>query len=156
MADHRRVGERRVAVDRRRARRALSRVAVAGVAVIVAAVASGLLAPTVLRGLGDADAAERAFMLSALHYTGLLNQAFAAVYVVLSAIAILLWSSAVLAGRELSRGLGYYGLVLGALLIFGVLSGHLRLGIHGFGLIVIGQGVWMVWAAVLLWRGARS
>ena len=130
--------------------------AVAGVAVVTAAVASGLLAPAVLRGLGNADAAERAQMLGALHYTGLLNQAFAAVYVVLSAIAILLWSAATLAGRELSRGLGVYGLVLGALLLLGVLSGHLRLGIHGFGVVVIGQAAWIVWGAGQLWQAAEE
>ena len=130
--------------------------ALGSVAVIFAAVASGFLAPGVLRGLGEADAPTRALMMSALHYTSLLNQAFAAVYVVLSALAILLWSSAILAGRELSRGLAVYGLVLGALLIVGVLSGHLRLGIHGFGGVVIGQGVWMVWAAGQLWPAAEG
>lgn len=126
--------------------------ALASVAVIIAAVASGILAPAVLRNLREADEPTRALMTNGLRYTGLLNQAFASVYVVFSAIAILLWSAAMLVGRELPRALGVYGLVLGAVLLLGVASGHLRLGIHGFGLVVLGVGVWMVWAAGWLWQ----
>ena len=128
--------------------------AVAGVRVVMAAIASGLVAPGALRGMRDADEATRALMMSDLHYTGLLNQAFAAVYVVFSAIAILLWSAAILGGggRELPRALAVYGLLLGAVLLLGVASGHLRLGVHGFGLVVLGEAVWMIWAAASMWR----
>lgn len=128
--------------------------ALASVAVVMAAVASGFLAPGVLRGLHAADAPTRALMMSALRYTRLLNQAFAAVYVVFSGIAILLWSAAILVGRELTRALAVFGVLLGAVLTLGVTSGHLGLGIHGFGSAVLGEGVWMAWAAAQLWRSA--
>ena len=126
--------------------------AMASVAVIVAAVASGFLAPGVLRGLDAADAPARVTMLSALRFVGLVNQTFAILHVAFSGIAILLWSSAMLAGREMSRALAVYGLVLGALLLVGIVSGTLQLDIHGFGLVVLGEGAWMVWAASQLWR----
>jgi hypothetical protein len=93
-------------------------------------------------------------MLSALRYTGLLNRTFATIYVMLSGVAILLWSGAMLAGRELTRALGVYGLLLGVVLLLGITTGHLRLDIHGFGLVVLGEGVWMAWAAAQLWRAA--
>ena len=130
--------------------------AVAAVAVMVAAVASGFIAPATVRGLGEADAARRAGMLGALGYTGLVNQAFATVHVLLAGVAFLLWSWAVLAGGELPRGLGVYGIVLGLLHVAGIASGRLRLDIHGFGLVVLGQGVWLVWAAAALWRRAAA
>ncbi len=127
--------------------------ALAGVAVIIAAAASGLLAPSIVDRLATADAPERASMMNALHYTGLLNQTFARVHVLFSGIAILLWSGAALGGRELSRPLAVFGLLFGAVLAAGVLSGYLRrLDIHSFGLVVVGQGAWMVWTATQLWR----
>ena len=126
--------------------------AVAGIAVLQAAAASGLVSPGVLRGLhegGDAMTSAQNF----LHYTWLWNQAFARIYVVLGAIAIALWSWAILGGRELPRALGVYGLILGAALLAGLASGHLTLGIHGFGLVMLGQSAWLIWAAAALWRG---
>jgi hypothetical protein len=129
--------------------------ALASVAVTVAAVASGIVAPGVLRGLGEADGTQRALMMSALAYTRLLNRAFAAVYVVCSGVAILLWSGAILAGRELTRALAVCGVVLGTALVLGLASGHLRLGVHDFGVIVLSIGGWLSWAAVQLWRSAE-
>lgn len=126
--------------------------AVATVAVLIAGVASGFLAPAVLRGYAEADEQARAVMLNALHYTGRVNQAFAKVQVAFSGVAILLWSAAMLLGRELSRALAAFGMLLAAALLLGIVTGVLRLNIHGYGLVVLGVGVWMVWAAVLLWR----
>lgn len=128
--------------------------ALASVAVVIAAAASGLLAPSFLRGLSRGDDAERAAMMSALHYTAHLNQAFATLFVMFSGVAILGWSWAMLAGRELSRALAIYGLVLGAALLLGPASRHLRLDIHGFGAVVLGEAVWMAWVAAHLWRAA--
>ena len=130
--------------------------AVASMAVLIAGAASGLVSPGVLRGLHDADAGATMSMQNALHYTWLLNQAFARIYVVLGAIGIALWSWAVLGGRELPHALGFYGLALGAALVLGLASGHLNLGVHGFGLVILGQSVWMIWAAAALWRGGGS
>jgi hypothetical protein len=126
--------------------------AVASVAVLVAAVASGFLAPSVLRGLDAADAVSRAAMMNALHFTGMINQAFAKVHVLLSGIALLLWSWAMLADRAFPRALAVFGLLLGSALVTGVASGYLRLDIHGFGLVVIGESAWLLWAA---WRLRR-
>jgi hypothetical protein len=126
--------------------------ALGAVSVIFAAAASGLLAPTVLRGYGEASEASRATMLQFLRYTGLLNQTFAKMNVMFSCVAILLWSVATFSGRELGRGLGIYGMVVAATLLAGIATGVLTLGVHGFGLVVLSQGVWLAWAAARLWR----
>jgi hypothetical protein len=131
--------------------------AVAGIAVLFAGAASGIVSPGVLRGMHDAgEAGATMTVQNFLHYTFLLNQAFARIYVVLGAIAIALWSWAILGGRELPRGLALYGLLLGAALVVGMASGYLTLGIHGFGLVILGQGVWLIWAAAGLWRGGEQ
>ncbi|HSJ65875.1 MAG TPA: hypothetical protein VK922_18480 [Gemmatimonadaceae bacterium] len=130
--------------------------AVAGVVVLIAAAASGLVSPGVLRGMHDAgDAGAAMTVQNFLHYTFLLNQAFARIYVVLGAVAIALWSWAILGGRELPRALAVFGLLLGTALLAGLASGHLTLGIHGFGLVILGQSVWLIWAAAALWRGGE-
>lgn len=126
--------------------------AFASVAVTIAAAASGFLAPAVLAGLQGADAPARTGMLDALRYTGLLNRAFARIGVLFVGAALLLWSAAMLAGRELPRALAAYGALAGAAMLGGVASGRLRLDVHGFGAVVLAQSVWMTWAAGALWR----
>jgi len=49
-----------------------------------------------------------------------------------------------------------YGCVLGPATLALVLSGHLSLGVHGFGMIVLRQTIWFVIAGVLLWRTIRK
>ena len=143
--------------DRLRARRDLAVggfvfFACGSVAVSIAGIASGFIAPLVLRGMNAAGEAARLAMMNDLHYTSAINQAFAKVYVMLAAAAFLLWSVAILAGREIHRGLGVLGIVLGSAMLLGLSSGHLRLDIHGFGAVVLGQTLWFMWAALLLLR----
>ena len=126
----------------------------AGVAAMNAAAISGLVAPGIARQIAAASstsaAADTWRMLFA--YSGTLNQAFAMVFVVASSTALMLWSAGILRNGVFSRGLGVYGCVLGPLTVVAVLSGHLRLNVHGFGLVVLGQAIWFVVAGVLLCR----
>ena len=130
--------------------------AIASFSVIIAALASGFIAPAVLEGMDTATEARRAGMLGALGYTGLLNQAFAKLYVVLAGVALILWSAAIVSGRELSRWLGAYGIVLGLLMVVIVALNAVKLDIHGFGAVAILVGTWMVWAAINLLRRAGT
>ncbi len=135
--------------------------ALASVAALAAATASGLVAPGVLRGYAAADAPARAAMLAALDYTGRLNRACARADVLLTGVALLLWSAAMLvdrpgASRPWPRALAGYGVVVGLALVAGAATGRWRLGVHGFGLVVLGQGVWMAGAAAHLWRAPAS
>ena len=86
------------------------------------------------------------------HHNGLLNQAFARVLVVASSISILLWSATIARSRALALGMGVYGLFLGPATVLAVVSGHLSLDVHGFGLVVLGQAVWFIGVGVLLCR----
>jgi hypothetical protein len=126
--------------------------ALAGITVIIAAVASGFLSPASVRGISEVDAAERAGMLNDLHYAGMINQAFAKISVILSALALLTWSAAILITRAFPKGLAAYGIVLASIMLLGVGSGYLRLNIHGYGLVVLGTGLWQVLIANALWR----
>jgi hypothetical protein len=129
--------------------------ALAVAAVMIAAVASGLLAPAMVRDIAEADEAGRAAMIRDLHFTGAVNQAFARVHVIFSGLALALWGATIIrdGGPPAYRALGAFGLLAGLFPVMGVLTGRLRLDIHGFGLVVLLQGIWMVWLAWHLWRG---
>lgn len=87
-----------------------------------------------------------------LGYTGAINQAFAAVFVMGWSAAMVAWSVAILRSAALARWLGWYGLVVGAVLLSVTALGRLRLDVHHFGLIVLAQGVWTLAAGAQLVR----
>lgn len=120
---------------------------------IVAAAASGLMAPRLLEGYGTADDVRQQAMLDGLRITGAINQGFAELFVLFSCSAIVVWSAAMILDRGGWGRLGWYGAVAGLGLLAGRLAGVLALDIHGFGLVVLVQGIWMSWAGVWLWRG---
>jgi len=122
------------------------------VAVMNAAVFDGLVSATLAPELVAATPPASEGWRIAFHYNGQLNQAFARVFVVAAAAAIVLWSVAILRTGALARALGWYGCLLGPVTVFAVIPGHLRLDPHGFGLIVLGQAVWFIGAGVQLWR----
>lgn len=125
--------------------------ALAAFAIIVAAAASGFLSPATVGDIADAGAADRALALHSLHYTGLINQAFAKISVLFTGIALLGWSIAILRGREMLHGIGVYGIIIAVVMLAGIMTGVLRLNIHGYGMVVLGQGLWMVLVARELW-----
>jgi hypothetical protein len=124
------------------------------VAVLNAAVASGLIAPEIGRRIVEGDTTTGEMWRMAFRYNGMVNQGFATVFVVASSMAILLWSAVMVRSGTLGRGVGIYGSILGPLTVLAVLSGHVRLDVHGFGAIVLGQAIWYVMVGALLWRGA--
>ena len=129
----------------------------AAVSVMAAAIMSGLVAPAMLGDLAEAsdvvrDAARRELALQQLHYTGRLNQAFATVYVAMTAVAMTLW------GLAMRGQAGFAPLVrwlaplagLGPWLL--VLVGHLHLDVTGFAVVIVCHTAWMTMAAWSLSR----
>ncbi len=119
-------------------------------AIIVAAAASGLVAPHVAESLAGTVGAERTLFLELLHYTGSINRAFASLYVMLTGIAVLAWSWAMRGVDAFPAGLGWLGFALGAAGIFVGSTGVVPLDVIGFGAVVLAQAVWMLWMAMAL------
>jgi len=135
---------------------ALVAYAFGGAALISAAVASGFVATPVMKQMLDAEAGSRAVYHALLTYTGFVNQGFAKVDVVASSAAILLWSAAILRSRRIPRAAGVAGAVVGGGILLAFLSGYLRLGVHGFGLVTFAQSGWLIGLGVLLCREGRA
>ena len=90
------------------------------------------------------------------HYTGTINQAFAKVFVGLSALAIAPWSVAMRGHQAFPRGLSLLGMLVGGGLGIALVGGQLRLDVHGFGAVMIAQSLWTLWVAACLRRLDRD
>lgn len=126
------------------------------VATMMAATASGLLAPGLIAAVQTADVGAAAAAQAVLHYNGSLNQAFAKLIVAASSVAIGLWSLVILRSGLMRRGTGILGCIVSAVALLALLSGRLRLDIHGFGAVVIVQGVWLLMIGFELRRTGAS
>lgn len=119
---------------------------------MAAAVFSGFVGPALAAailkaGAPDYDNGRLLFFLN-----GQLNRALAQVFVFASALAISLWSSAGLLGRHLPATIGVFGLLAGVCVIGFLSSGYLQLDIHGFGAVMIINGIWYISVGILLWK----
>lgn len=125
--------------------------AFAMVAVMNAAVYDGLVSASLAPHIAPATPTSDPWRV-AFRYNGEVNQAFARVFVVALAGAIMLWSVAIIRSGALARVLGWYGCLIGPLALLAVFPGQLRLDPHVFGLIVVGQAVWFIGAGAQLRR----
>lgn len=127
----------------------------AGVGVLSAAVASGFISTPLTQWILASEGTARDGYHALLMLSGLMNQGFAKVHTVAAAAAILLWSVALLRTPMPWRSAGMIGVIIGSGVLLGFFSGTLRMDVHGFGIITFAQSFWMIWVAVLLWRGDR-
>lgn len=116
------------------------------VAVLIAAVASGFLAPMTAKRLARATPEELEAAKALFRYGGMINHAFAAVYVASLGAAMAVWSWGMRRIGSFGKGLPTLGLLVGLTLLGITFAGRLRLDVHHFGMIVIAQGIWMLWA----------
>lgn len=117
---------------------------IAAMAVLVAAVASGLTAPMVARRILESSGAEQETWRALFAFNGMINQGFAAVYVVALGVAMLLWSAALWRTQAMPRALGALGALVGLALVALMLGGRPHLDVHTFGLIIVAVSLWML------------
>jgi hypothetical protein len=145
---------RRVASPNRLAVAGLVMYTFALLAVMNAAVADGLVTPSLLRQIvasaGSPPAIDPWRVIS--RYNFYVNQAYAQVFVAASSVAIVLWSASNWRSRKLARGLSIYGCLFGLVILLALFSGLLNLDAHGFGIVIFGQAAWFIIAGALLWR----
>lgn len=126
------------------------------VAVLSAAVASGFVATDMIEAWLEAEGPARETYHALLDLTGHLNQGFAKVDLVATCAGMALASLSIVRTRRMPFAAGIYGIVAAAVLLVGFLVGHLRLNVHGFGIVVLAQSVWLVWLGVSLFRKGPS
>lgn len=143
---------RRIAASDRIAFAGLVTFGFACVAVMTAAAVSGLIVPAMLRQMaGDVAAAGPQWKI-AIGGIFQINQAMAKMYSVGASLAIVLWSISVLRNGGLGRWIAVYGCIAAAAITAGIVVGHLRMNVHGFGAVVLGQAIWFVAAGLQMAR----
>lgn len=53
-------------------------------------------------------------------------------------------SASALRNGGLGRGVAIYGCVIAPLIILGIVTGYLRLNVHGMAIVVLGHAIWFV------------
>ncbi|MGA8029506.1 MAG: hypothetical protein WB992_20380 [Bryobacteraceae bacterium] len=148
---------RRIAAADRIAFAAIVIYGFACVAILIAAAVSGFIVPDImLRMVRDVPAAAQQWkiVISGIFQ---INQAFARIYAVGAFLAIFLWSISALRNGGLGRGVAIYGCLIAPLIILGIVSGHLRLDVHGMGIVALAHAIWFVIIGVeLCSRGASA
>src|SRR5438105_4158348 len=124
------------------------------VAVMIAPAISGLVGTEILRKLVAQGPGSEQWRIM-MDYNYMINQAFDRIFVVASCAAIALWSLMIVKTRALSMGIGIYGLLLGCTTVIAVALG-LRMDAHGFGLVIFGEGSWLVIVGSLLLRAKEE
>lgn len=151
------IGRRlRHAGSRATANLALVTYLVSNVAVLIAGSASGLMAPAIARRLAIQDPSTVAIWRALFSYNGIINQAFATIYVVGLALSVLLWSLAILRSTAYPRWIGSFGVVLSLALLGVLTASRAHLDVHTFGLVALLQGAWMVAVALPMLRPSPS
>jgi hypothetical protein len=125
------------------------------VAMMSAATMSGLVTPGILRHMVTHDAASEQWQVL-FGYTHSLNQGFAEIGTVSSSVAILLWSIVLITKEPFRLFVGIFGSLLGVVILGALFSGTLNLELHGFRLITLGQVLWFILAARLLWQANKT
>ena len=110
------------------------------VAILSAATLSGFVAPGVANDP------------PLLFYTGQLNQGFAKVSVAAIGASLILWGVALWAPRGFVRLPAAAGVIIGAVLALGVLTGWLHLSAGGIVIVTLLQGIWIILVAAHLLR----
>jgi hypothetical protein len=118
---------------------------------VIAAAISGYIEPAImLRMTRDVPVAASQWRI-AIDVLFQVNQAFARIFAIAASAAVVFWSAAALRNARLGRGLATYGCLIAPVIMVGVLIGHIRMDVHGFGAIVVAQAIWFVGAGAHLW-----
>jgi hypothetical protein len=123
----------------------------ASMAVMSAAVIDGFIGPGVLRkAIFTAPPVSEQWRVL-LAYNELLNQGFAQVFVVGSAVAIVLWSASIVRSRLLALAAGIYGLLLGMGSVIAIVAG-ISGQANAMHLVMLGQLIWFLVVGTLMWQ----
>jgi hypothetical protein len=130
--------------------------ALSAVALMLAGIADGLINAALIPQMTGAIDPKLQTVKAALSYNFQLNQACAKVFVVGSSLAIILWSITLFRFGRLERKIGIMGWFISFIALAGLLSGHVAMSAHGFGLIVLLQAAWVIAVGISMLRAESN
>ena len=147
---------RRIGWERPEALLAFIVYAFSAVAIMFAAIADGPVNAALIPQAAAAGEPALQTLRAALAYNFQFNQACAKVYVVGSSLAIALWSIGLFRVGAFERIVGMFGWLVALAALAGLLSGHVRMSAHGFGLIVVLHATWILALGASMIRAGRN
>lgn len=143
---------RRLGLARADVTAAMVAYALVAVLISLAGVVDGFVLTRLAGGYVETtDAQERETFMAFMKYCYNIASSISRVYVTGAALAVLLWSLAIWR-TQFSRALPLAGLAIALAALGAQLLGHLRMNVHDVLLLAAGQGIWFVWAGILLLR----
>ena len=130
---------------------ALVAAALPAAGIMVAAALDGFVIPQLADEWMRADATARATLEHLIRFCVLIASTLTRIYMLLIAVAVLLWSWTI-RGDRLSAGLPWLGVVVGIAGVASLFGGPAYFSVHEVLLLVLGQSVWMVWAGAMMIR----
>jgi hypothetical protein len=121
-------------------------------AMAAAASASGFVVPQLVIHYNSPTPADLEAMRHLLGLVHAANQVCSRLGVVALSLAVVLWSASLVGRPGLPRAVGILGFVAGGLPVVALLSGHLRMNVHGVLAFLLAQTVWNLAVAALLIR----
>lgn len=146
---------RRVGLQRPDVVAALVAYVLAAAMISLAAITDGLVTTRLAAAHVTMGEAERATSLAFMKFCYNLASSLSRYYVTAVAVALLLLSWAAWRTR-FDRALPCIGVLLATAGLIAQLTGHLRMNVHDVMLLAVGQGIWMIWAGMALWRNAED
>lgn len=130
---------------------ALAAFALASVAVVVAAALDGFVIPKLAQEWTNADNAGGRDLQELVRFCVLAASSLTRIYLLLGAVAVSLWSWVIYRNR-LSAGLPWVGAVVCLAGMAMLIGGSAYISAHEVLILVAGQAVWMLLAALLMFR----
>jgi hypothetical protein len=122
-------------------------------AMLVAPALDGFVVPELAKRWLDADAPTQATLRQLIAFCVTIASALTRLYLIVGAIAILLWSFAAWRVR-LSRALPWLGTFVAIAALATTVGGPPMVSVHELLALTLGQALWMVWAGVAMLRGS--
>jgi hypothetical protein len=147
---------RRVGPARPDVTAALVAFGLAAVMVTIAAIVDGIVATRLAaRYVETIDEAQREVLRGFMTFCYNLASSLSRYYVTATAIAILLWSWAAWRVR-FDRALPWIGAAIAVGALWAQMRGQLKMNVHDVIVLAVGQGLWMIWTGVALWRASKE
>jgi hypothetical protein len=113
-------------------------------AMLSGVICDGLVMPGLARQIVNAPAGAGQGWRVAFNVNELVAMTFVHVFLVASSLAIMLWAVMIVRKGAMARGLGYFGVVVGAATILTTVSGYLDQYHHVFAMTILLQAAWLV------------
>ena len=121
-----------------------------------AAVMNGIAMPEFVKEYANSDESARQTLRPIFEYAHTVGGGFARVYMVGLVIAVLLFSTAILRTKVLSRVLAISGIAMAAVLAVLMSIGMIGLDVHTFGIFVLTSALWYIVAGIQLSRSKST